>query len=216
MVPDQSLPEMLPAEPMSLVVAWLAEATRRGDQPNPDAMVLASCDAAGHPSARVVLSKGIDVAAGTIRFVTNYESRKAHELAVQPRAALVMFWDQMHRQVRIEGAVQKASAADSDAYFASRPRASQLGAWASAQSQPVASRAALHAQYEAVEARFAGNQPVPRPPHWGGYVLRADAVELWLQGSSRMHDRAQWRRKLPQDAGAADAAGPWTATRLQP
>ena len=146
MVPDQSLPETLPAEPMSLVAAWLGEATRRGEQPNPDAMVLATCDAAGHPSARVILSKGIDVEAGTIRFVTNYESRKAQELAIQPRAALVMHWDHLHRQVRIEGIVHKASTADSDEYFASRPRASQLGAWASAQSQPVASRAALRTQ----------------------------------------------------------------------
>jgi len=212
MVPDQSLPETLPPEPMSLVVAWLAEATTRRDQPNPDGMVLATCDEAGHPSARVVLSKGIDVGAGTIRFVTNYESRKGQELAAQPRAALVMHWDHLHRQVRIEGLVQKASDRDSDAYFASRPRASQLGAWASAQSKPVASRAALRAQYEAVEARFAEIDSVPRPPNWGGYVLQADSVELWLQGTSRLHDRAQWRRSLQQGA----LPGPWTATRLQP
>jgi pyridoxamine 5'-phosphate oxidase len=216
MVPDQSLPETLPAEPMSLVAEWLAEAIRRGDQPNPDAMVLASSDQAGHPSARVVLSKGIDVNAGTIRFVTNYNSRKASELAVQPRAALVMYWDHMHRQVRIEGLVHKADAADSDRYFATRPRASQLGAWASEQSEPVASRAALRAQYEAVEARFAAENSVPRPPNWGGYVLWADAVELWLQGSSRLHDRALWQRSLRQGTSAMPAAGPWTATRLQP
>ena len=214
MVPDQSLPETLPAEPMSLVAAWLGEATRRGEQPNPDAMVLATCDEAGHPASRVVLSKGIDVGAGTIRFVTNYESRKGQELFLQPRAALVMHWDHLHRQVRIEGLVQKASDRDSDEYFASRPRASQLGAWASAQSQPVASRAALRAQYEAVEARFAGMDSVPRPQNWGGYVLQADSVELWLQGTSRLHDRAQWRRSLEQ--GDLPSAGPWTATRLQP
>src|SRR6478752_5409064 len=107
MVPDQSLPETLPPEPMSLVVAWLAEATTRRDQPNPDGMVLATCDEAGHPSARVVLSKGIDVGAGTIRFVTNYESRKGQELAAQPRAALVMHWDHLHRQVRIEASCRR-------------------------------------------------------------------------------------------------------------
>jgi len=216
MVPDHSLPETLPPEPMSLVAAWLAEATRRKDQPNPNAMVLASCDDEGHPSARVVLSKGINVEAGTIRFVTNYESRKAQELAINPRAALVMHWDHQHRQIRIEGIVQKASAADSDEYFATRPRPSQLGAWASAQSQPVASHDALLRQYEAVEARFAGTQAVPRPSNWGGYVLWADAVELWLQGSSRLHDRALWRRHLDQHTGEIRSTGAWAATRLQP
>jgi pyridoxamine 5'-phosphate oxidase len=216
MVPDHSLPETLPREPMLLVAAWLAEAVRRKDQPNPNAMVLASCDGEGHPSARVVLSKGIDVESGTIRFVTNYESRKARELAINPRAALVMHWDHLHRQIRIEGIVQKASAADSDEYFATRPRASQLGAWASAQSQPVASRDVLHRQYEGIEARFAGTQAVPRPANWGGYVLWADAVELWLQGSSRLHDRALWRRDLKQQPGEIRSAGDWSATRLQP
>ena len=110
--------------------------------------------------------------------------------------------------------VQKADPADSDQYFATRPRASQIGAWASAQSRPVASRTALLAQYESADARFAG-QPVPRPDNWGGYVLSADAVELWMQGSARLHDRAQWKRELQQDRGAV-SAGAWTATRLQP
>lgn len=214
MVPDQSLPDVLPPDPMPIVAAWLAEAVRRGDQPNPNAMVLATCDGAGKPAARVVLSKGIDVHAGNVRFVTNYESRKAQDLAANPRAALVMHWDHLNRQVRIEGVVRKADPADSDQYFATRPRASQIGAWASAQSRPVASRSALLGQYESAEARFAG-QPVPRPDNWGGYVLTADAVELWMQGSARLHDRAQWKRQLQQDAGAP-GAGTWTATRLQP
>jgi pyridoxamine 5'-phosphate oxidase len=213
MVPDQSLPDVLPPDPMPVVAAWLAEAVRRGDQPNPDAMVLATCDAAGRPDARVVLNKGIDVEAGTVRFVTNYESRKAQELAANPRAALVMHWDHLYRQVRIEGVVSKVGPKDSDQYFASRARASQIGAWASAQSRPVASRAALLAQYEAAEARFA-NQAVPRPENWGGYVLSADAVELWMQGSARLHDRARWERELQRDG--AVRAGPWTSTRLQP
>ena len=215
MVPDQSLPDRLPPDPMPVVAAWLAEAVRRADQPNPNAMVLATCDARGRVGARVVLSKGIDVDAGTVRFVTNYESRKAEDLAANPRAALVMHWDHLNRQVRIEGLVAKAEAVDSDQYFATRPRGSQIGAWASAQSRPVASRAALRAQYDAAEARFADSPDVPRPPNWGGYVLNADAVELWLQGSSRLHDRAQWRRSLQRD-GAMLQAGAWTATRLQP
>ncbi|HXC58714.1 MAG TPA: pyridoxal 5'-phosphate synthase, partial [Steroidobacteraceae bacterium] len=126
MVPDESLPETLPAEPMPVVAEWLAEAQRSGQQPNPNAMVLATCDDQGRPAARVVLAKEIDAKAGTVRFVTNYDSRKGLELAANPRAALVMHWDHQHRQVRIEGVVRRAAAADSDAYFASRARSSQL------------------------------------------------------------------------------------------
>jgi pyridoxamine 5'-phosphate oxidase len=201
---------------MALVAEWLAQAQRRRDQPNPNTMVLATCDDQGRPSARVVLSKQIDAAAGTVRFVTNYQSRKGQELAHNPRAALVMHWDHQHRQVRIEGIVRRAAAADSDAYFASRPRASQLGAHASAQSQPVASRAAMREQFDAAEARFPASMSVPRPAHWGGYVLWADAVELWMEGAARVHDRALWRRTLALEGDAVRPAGGWTATRLQP
>jgi pyridoxamine 5'-phosphate oxidase len=216
MVPDQSLPETLPAEPMPIVAEWLAEAMRRRDQPNPNAMVLATCDEQGRPAARVVLAKEIDAAQGTVRFVTNYESRKGQELQRNPRAALVMHWDHLHRQVRIEGVVRRAAAAESDAYFASRARASQLGAHASAQSQPIASRAAMEARLAAVEARYPASATVPRPAHWGGYVLWADAVELWMEGAARVHDRAQWRRTLALEGDAVHPAGAWTATRLQP
>ena len=209
MVPDQSLPDALPADPMPLVAEWLAEAIRRKEQPNPNAMVLATCDTQGRPSARVVLAKEVDTGAGTMRFVTNYESRKGRELEDNPRAALVMHWDHMHRQVRIEGYVRRAPAADSDAYFASRARASQ-------QSRPVASRDALQSQLDAVVRRYPGDTPVPRPVHWGGYVLWADVVELWLEGTARLHDRAQWRRTLTVTDPLIRAATPWTGTRLQP
>jgi len=216
MVPDQSLPEPLPAEPMPIVAQWLAEAQRRRDQPNPEAMVLATCDEQGRPAARVVLSKQIDAAAGTVRFVTNYESRKGQELKHNPRAALVMHWDHQHRQVRIEGIVRRVAASESDAYFATRARASQLGAHASAQSQPIASRAAMKAQFDAAQARFGPSAPVSRPAHWGGYVLWADTVELWMEGAARVHDRALWRRTLVFEGDAVRPAGAWTATRLQP
>jgi pyridoxamine 5'-phosphate oxidase len=216
MVPDQSLPETLPAEPMPIVAEWLAEAWRRRDQPNPNAMVLATCDEQGRPAARVVLSKEVDVVAGTVRFVTNYDSRKGQELARNPRAALVMHWDHQHRQVRVEGMVRRASPADSDAYFASRARTSQLGAHASAQSQPIASREAMKEKFDAVKARFPASDPVPRPAHWGGYVLWADAVELWLEGAARVHDRALWRRTLALEGDAVRPIGAWTSTRLQP
>jgi pyridoxamine 5'-phosphate oxidase len=214
MVPEQSLPNPLPAEPFTLAAAWLAEATRRADQPNPNAMVLATCDAHGHPSARVVLCKEMEPTSGSVRFVTNYHSRKGRELAANPRAALVFHWDHMHRQVRMEGVVNKATVADSDSYFASRARDSQLGAHASYQSEPITSPAALQAQLDAVRERFSG--PVPRPPHWGGYVMWVDAVELWVAGASRLHDRARWTREVSQAGGQKPAAGPWTATRLQP
>jgi pyridoxamine 5'-phosphate oxidase len=216
MVPDQSLPDTLPADPMPLVADWLAVAIRRKDQPNPNAMVLATCDGQGRPAARVVLAKTVDTDTGTVRFVTNYESRKGRELEHNPRAALVMHWDHLHRQVRIEGYVRRVTAADSDAYFASRARASQLGAHASAQSRPVASRDALQAQLDAVIKRFPESATVPRPLHWGGFVLWADMVELWLEGNARLHDRAQWRRTLLVTDPAIRAATPWTGTRLQP
>jgi pyridoxamine 5'-phosphate oxidase len=214
MVPDQSLPELLPAEPLTLAAEWLAEARRRRDQPNPDAMVLATCDTAGHPSARIVLCKEIEPSGGSVRFVSNYDSRKGRELAANPHASLVFFWDHLHRQVRIEGIIERASAEESDAYFATRGRDSQLGAHASAQSMPIGSQAALRAQLDAATLRFPGT--VPRPAHWGVYVLRAAAVELWVEGAARVHDRARWTREIADSCSATPVAGPWTATRLQP
>ncbi len=154
MSPADPLPDPLPPEPLAIAAAWLADAWQRRDQPNPNAMVLATSTPDGRPSARVVLSKGIDVEAGTVRFVTNYDSRKGREIEANPRAALTMHWDHTHRQVRLEGVVTRASAADSDAYFATRAWASRLGAHASEQSRPVASRAELEAQLDEQVRRF--------------------------------------------------------------
>ena len=220
-MPNDVLPEPLPADPMPLAAAWLAEAQRRAEQPNPHAMVLATVDAQGQPAARVVLCKDIVVDPGYLHFVTNYHSRKGQELAANPRAALVFHWDHAHRQLRIEGLVRQSAPAESDAYFASRPWASQLGAHASAQSEPIASRAALDAKLDAVTQRFGaaprlGGLRVPRPTHWGGYLLWANAVELWVEGSARFHDRARWTRELSFDASGRAAVGPWRGTRLQP
>ncbi|MDR2214887.1 MAG: pyridoxamine 5'-phosphate oxidase [Nevskiaceae bacterium] len=208
MTPRHTLPEPLPAEPLSLVAAWLAEAQARGETPNPNAMVLATCDDQGRPSARVVLCKDISPVPGVVRFVTNYLSRKGREMAANPRAALVFHWDHLHRQARIEGAVRQADAADSDRYFASRARGSQLGAHASRQSEPIASRAALRAQLDEVRDRYGDDGEVPRPAHWGIMELWADAVELWVEGHARLHDRARWTR--------AAANAEWAVTRLQP
>jgi pyridoxamine 5'-phosphate oxidase len=221
------LPEPLPAEPMTLAQQWLATAWREARQPNPNAMVLATATPDGRPSARVVLCKDIEPKQGFIVFYTNYESRKGRELGANTRAAVVMHWDHLHRQVRIEGQVVKAPAADSDVYFASRAFESRIGAWASQQSQPVASRAELlHAVDEArrrlgVSDRDSGKDTlVPRPPQWGGFRLWAEAVELWVEGDARVHDRARWTRTLTPrgptiDAGAFET-GAWSATRLQP
>jgi pyridoxamine 5'-phosphate oxidase len=205
----------LPAEPLMLASEWLAEAWRRRLQPNPNAMTLATATPEGWPAARIVLCKDVVGMPGYVVFYTNFQSRKGLELANNPRAAAVMHWDHMHRQVRIEGLVQTAPAADSDAYFASRALQSRVSAWASAQSQPVASREALLAAVEAATQRFASGD-VPRPSFWGGYRLWADAVELWVAGEARIHDRARWTRSLQLGADGSVRPGPWSVTRLQP
>ncbi|TLZ30482.1 MAG: pyridoxamine 5'-phosphate oxidase, partial [Gammaproteobacteria bacterium] len=182
----------------------------------------------GRPSARVVLCKEIAPKPGYVVFYTNYLSSKGRQLQDNPRAAAVMHWDALHRQVRIEGEIVPAPASDSDAYFASRPWQSRVGAWASEQSEPIASRAALLEAVSGVAKRFGVPAPgspvaadsvranIPRPPHWGGYRLWADAVELWVQGEARVHDRALWRRSLTPLPGGSFRPGTWSATRLQP
>ena len=222
----EHLPDPLPAEPLELAANWLAEATRQEIQPNPNAMVLATTDAAGHPAARVVLCKQISPHPGYLTFYTNYHSRKGRELHHNPHAAVVLHWDKLHRQVRVEGRTAQLSAAENDAYFATRNWQSRLGAWASQQSEPIVSRAALLGKVAKTALRLAlpvpadEQQPdpglrIPRPPHWGGYRLWAEAVELWVEGSARIHDRARWQRTLTARADGFDA-DPWSVTRLQP
>jgi pyridoxamine 5'-phosphate oxidase len=169
----------------------------------PDAFALATATPDGRPSARIVLFKG--VVDGALRFVTNFDSRKGEELAKNPRAALVFYWPILDRQVRMEGRVERATAAESDAYFASRDRASQLGAWASTQSRPIGSRADLDGALEHVTARFEG-RAVERPPHWGVLHLVPERVELWVSGPHRLHDRFEYER-----SGAI-----WRIRRLAP
>ena len=225
---EELLPESLPPEPLALAALWLEQATREQAQANPNAMVLATADAQGRPSARVVLCKEIRPQPGYVCFYGNYESRKGAQLEANPRAAAVMYWPAMRRQVRVEGPVLRVSPAQSDTYFASRPWQSRIGAWASEQSAPVASHSALIAAFERAARRFgvpASNQwgpeapdpgvLIPRPPHWGGWQLWAEAVELWVEGRSRLHDRARWTRALILGAEGYDA-GPWSATRLNP
>jgi pyridoxamine 5'-phosphate oxidase len=217
----ENLPEPLPANPLELAARWLAQAWTDKAQPNPNAMVLATADAAGQPSARVVLCKEIVADPGYVVFHTNYRSRKGTELSGNPRAAVVFHWDHVHRQVRVEGRVETLCAAKSDEYFRSRAWQSRLGAWASQQSQPLTSpeglKAAVAAQAKRFGIDYAGpgspepehvTTDIPRPPHWGGYCLWASAVELWVEGEFRIHDRARWTRSLPD--------GAWSVTRLQP
>jgi pyridoxamine 5'-phosphate oxidase len=223
----ETLPDLLPPNPLEIASQWLVQAQREAAQPNPNAMVLATVDRRGHPSARVVLCKEIAVQQGYILFYTNYLSRKGGELKSNPRAAVVFHWDHLHRQVRAEGQVEALSDAENDAYFRTRVWQKQLGAWASQQSEPVESREVL---VEAVtrEARRFGipysgpgsAEPdqvavqVPRPPNWGGYRLYADSIELWVEGEYRIHDRALWTRALVN--GRSNPAEAWSSTRLQP
>jgi pyridoxamine 5'-phosphate oxidase len=172
-------------DPFQLFDIWYAEA--RETEPNDsNAMALATADAAGHPSVRMVLLKGHGP--DGFVFYTNRESRKAGEMAANPHAALLFHWKSLRRQIRIEGALALATDAESDAYFASRSRDSQLGAWASDQSRPLESRETFEARFAEVQARFEGG-PVPRPPHWGGYRLTPSAIEFWQDREHRLHER---------------------------
>lgn len=199
----------LPSDPLERLVSWLDEAFAAGLQPNPHAIALATSDADGAPSVRMVLCKHIDAEGGTLRFYTDRESRKGHELAARPRAAAVFYFSGQDRQARVEGRVMRCGDGESDTDFAARPEAARLAITASDQSQPVASRGALLAGVERVRAREsgAGDADLPRPETWGGFDLQIENVELWVSRPDRIHDRARWRR---------GEGGGWQATRLQP
>ena len=189
------------ADPIRQFAHWWDEAIN-SQLPEPNAMTLATADASGRPSARVVLLKGFDD--NGFVFFTNYESRKGAELAANPRAALLFFWPELERQVRVDGEVERVSAAESDAYFRSRPLASRIGAWASPQSRPISGRAWLMARVAEMGVRHGLNPD--RPPHWGGFRVRPQAIEFWQGRPSRLHDRLLYTR----DAGA------WQRQRLAP
>jgi pyridoxamine 5'-phosphate oxidase len=188
--------------PLATLAAWIEEARRLG-APDPDAMALATSGPAGAPSVRVVFCRGIDEEG--LRFFTNYESRKGRELEAMPLAAAVFYWPALERQVRVEGRVEKLPPEESDAYFRSRPRGSRIASSVSPQSRPIASLDELKTQADALEASLAGAE-VPRPAHWGGYLLRPTSVELWRGGGFRLHDRVVHVR-------SGDA---WQAVRLGP
>jgi len=190
-------------DPHALLVRWLDDAVTAGVV-EPNAMALGTVGADGRPSVRVVLLKGVDEAG--LVFFTGYESRKSRDLAVEPWAAATLLWHAIGRQVRIEGPVRRVDGAESDAYFATRPRDSQLAAWASPQSQVVPDRRDLERRLAEAETRFRDHEQVPRPPDWGGWRLSAQLVEFWQGRNGRLHDRLRYRRA---EAG-------WERDRLGP
>jgi pyridoxamine 5'-phosphate oxidase len=193
----------LDPDPIAQFAAWLTDAEEAG-LPDPNAMVVGTIEPDGRPSSRTVLLKGLD--GGQFAFFTNRSSHKGSALAHDGRVSLLFPWYKLHRQVRIEGVAEVAPDSVSDAYWATRPRGSQIGAWASAQSETVATRAELDAQDAAAAARFDGVDPIPRPPHWGGYLVTPASIEFWQGRRSRLHDRLFYER----------AAAGWNVTRLQP
>jgi len=190
------------SDPVAQFAQWY-ERAQAEVKPLPEAVALATATRAGHPSLRTVLLKDFD-AHGFV-FYTNYRSRKGRELARNPRATLLFYWGILQRQVRVDGRVERVPARDSDAYFATRPRGSQLTAWASPQSSVVANRNALTRRFEAFARKY--HDAVPRPPYWGGYRLVPDAIEFWQGGEDRLHDRILYRRAR---------SGRWRIERLAP
>lgn len=214
---DNSLADPLPDSPLPILGRWIQEARDGRVQRNPTAMTLATVGEDGDVSARVVLCRTYDEKEGFLVFHTNRESRKGVAVAERPEAAIVMHWDALQRQVRIEGPVTLSPDDESDAYWATRDRAAQIAAAVSAQSRLLRSRDDLLERLRGEEQRFGGEDgpPVPRPPHWGGYRVWCRHVELWVGAEGRAHDRVLWSRAL-EPASDSFQAGDWSRMRLQP
>lgn len=223
------LPTKLPDDPMHWAEAWLNEATEKASQRNPGSMAFVTVGDTAQPSVRMVLCKKFVADPGYVVLYTNYRSDKVREFTRNPNVAIVFHWDALGRQVRIEGQAVLSPIEESDAYFASRDWGSKLGAWGSDQSAPLESRATLIAQVSKramklgvdvarnLKSVAVADRPIiPRPPHWGGVRVWAHRVELWLEGSDRIHDRARWERSLVRESDHVFSTGAWSGTRLQP
>ena len=223
------LPEDLPSDPMHWADAWIKEAHASALRRNPNSMTLVTLSAEGDPSARIVLCKDFVPDPGYLVFHTNYNSQKAREIVANPKVAVVFHWDGPGRQIRIEGTAIQSPDEESDAYFKTRDWGARLGAWGSDQSAELASRDALVAQIRTRAGELgvqlgddlltlaAGEAPdIARPPHWGGFRIWANAIELWKDGTDRIHDRALWKRSLVRASEHEFTVTPWVGTRLQP
>ena len=200
----------LAADPLTQFQAWFDDARAAG-VPEPNAMTLATVDPDGRPSARTVLLKGLD--SRGFMFATNYASQKGRQIAGQPSVAAVFLWHELSRQVTVQGTAYPAPTSDSDAYFASRPREHQLGAWASSQSEVIESRDVLARNYQRVSEEFPEGSVIPRPPHWGCIIISASSVEFWQGQPSRLHDRLRYVRI---GDGDPSSGGSWRIERLSP
>ncbi|PHN01905.1 pyridoxamine 5'-phosphate oxidase [Flavilitoribacter nigricans] len=201
---DELLESQAEKDPFQQFARWFKTAVQ-AEIPEPNAMVLATSTTSGRPSARVVLLK--EVESESFVFYTNYESRKGQEMAENPHAALVFNWLELHRQIRVEGLIEKVPATMSTEYFQSRPKGSQIGAWASPQSQVIPRREILEEQVRELNAEYSDAEKLPRPEHWGGYRLRPHTVEFWQGRTSRLHDRLLYTLAGP---------GAWVISRLAP
>ncbi|MBJ88667.1 MAG: pyridoxamine 5'-phosphate oxidase [Woeseia sp.] len=223
------LPDSLPADPMHWADAWLKEAISTRVRRNPDAMTVVSVSSDGQPSARLVLCRKFVPDPGYLVFHTNYQSKKCLDFENNPRAAAVFHWDTLGRQIRIEGLIVKSPREESDSYFANRDKGSQLGAWGSDQSYPIQSKDKLIRQIRdrgismglslregTTQFTEAPASTIKRPPHWGGLRLWANAIELWIEGRDRIHDRGRWSRNIMPASETEFTVTPWSGTRLQP
>ena len=218
------LSQSMTQNPLLLLQSWLNEAMELDLQPNPDSMAIATSNSQGLPNVRMVLCKEINTEEGYVIFYTNYDSVKSMEIKENPKCSALFHWDKLGYQIRIRGEILQSTDKENDAYFASRHLGSQVGAWASNQSNPVEDRQALDDQFRKILDRFnltsesitRNEQKIPRPPHWGGYRLWIKEIEFWLNQKDRLHDRLHFRRTLTISNEGIEAEKNWTVKRLQP
>ena len=218
------LSQSMTQNPLLLLQSWLNEAMELDLQPNPDTMAIATSNSQGLPNVRMVLCKEINTEEGYVVFYTNYNSVKSLEIKENPKCSALFHWDKLGYQIRIRGEILQSPDEENDTYFASRHLGSQVGAWASNQSNPVEDREALDDQFKKILDRFnltsesitRNEQKIPRPPNWGGYRLWIEEIEFWLNQKDRLHDRLHFRRALTISSEGIETENKWTVKRLQP